>query len=267
MQPTTATADERGLELESLTVRYGGVTAVDGVTLAAPRGRITGLIGPNGAGKTTTFAACSGLTRAHAGRIALFGTDVTGASPQRRAQLGMARTFQRMELFDSLTVSENVALGLEANLAGTNPLRHLRSTREESRAVEQATQEAMRLCSLVGLGGRRVGDLSTGQRRLVELARSVASGSSLLLLDEPTSGLDRSETARLGEILRDLVQQRAAGILLVEHDMSLVMSVCDYIYVLDFGQQLFAGTPAEVATSEVVRTAYLGSEPVEGDAA
>lgn len=265
MQPTTAAVRDRGLELEGLTVRYGGITAVDAVSLAAPTGRITGLIGPNGAGKTTTFAACSGLIRPNAGRIVLFGVDVTAVSPQRRAQLGMARTFQRMELFDSLSVAENVALGLEAHLAGTNPLRHLRSSREERRAVTASAEDALQLCGLAALSGRRAGDLSTGQRRLVELARSVASGCSLLLLDEPTSGLDRVETERLGRILRDLADRRGLGILLVEHDMSLVMSICDYIYVLDFGQQIFAGTPAEVAASEAVRAAYLGSEPFAGE--
>jgi ABC-type branched-subunit amino acid transport system ATPase component len=263
----SATDREAGLELDRVTVRFGGVTAVDALTLDAPPGRITGLIGPNGAGKTSTFAACSGLTRVQSGRIRLFGHDVTSRSPQHRAQLGMARTFQRMELFDSLRVEENVALGREAVLAGSNPLKQLRSGRRERNAVAHATDEALRLCGLLDLRRRRVGDLSTGQRRLVELARSVATDCALLLLDEPTSGLDRTETNRLGDILRDLVDQRDVGILLVEHDMSLVMAICDYIYVLDFGRQIFAGTADEVADSIVVRAAYLGDDRVDGEVA
>ena len=249
-----------GLEVEHLTVRYGGLLAVDDVCLQAPTGRITGLIGPNGAGKTTTFNACSGLLRPTDGVVRLGGRDVTHLAPQARAQLGLGRTFQRMELFDTLTVAGNVALGREAMLAGSNPFRHLRAGRAERKIVADSTEDAMARCGISGLRDRRVADLSTGQRRLVELARAVASGATVLLLDEPSSGLDHDETDAFGGILCDLVAERGIGILLVEHDMALVMTVCDWIHVLDFGKPLFEGTPRDVSGSEVVRAAYLGSE-------
>jgi ABC-type branched-subunit amino acid transport system ATPase component len=248
-------------------VRYGGHVAVAGVSLTADLGHVTGLIGPNGAGKTTTFNACSGLLRPTSGLVRLFGEDVTEMSPQRRAQRGMGRTFQRMELFDSLSVRENVALGREAGLAGSAPWRHLRGTRSDSVAVANAVDNAMETCGITHLASRRSVDLSTGQRRLLELARCIAGGFRLLLLDEPSSGLDNAETESLGRILRTLVEQQGVGVLIVEHDMSLVMSICDFIYVLDFGELIFQGTPAEVGGSDVVRAAYLGSAAVEPDAA
>jgi ABC-type branched-subunit amino acid transport system ATPase component len=253
-----------GLEVEHLTVRYGGLLAVDDVCLQAPTGQITGLIGPNGAGKTTTFNACSGLLRPTDGVVRLDGRDVTHLSPPARAQLGLGRTFQRMELFDTLTAVGNVALGREAMLAGANPLRHLRASRAERKVVADAAEDAMARCGIEGLRARRVADLSTGQRRLVELARAVASGATVLLLDEPSSGLDHDETDAFGGILCDLVAEWGIGILLVEHDMALVMSVCHWIHVLDFGKPLFEGTPRDVSGSEVVRSAYLGSEAEVG---
>ncbi|MCU1693217.1 MAG: transporter ATP-binding protein [Frankiales bacterium] len=255
------------LEVRDLVVRFGGLTAVDGVSLTAPAGRITGLIGPNGAGKTTTFNSCSGLNRPTSGEVSLFGEAVSGLSPTARAQKGLGRTFQRMELFDSLPVLENVALGREAGIAGSNPLRQLLARGSERREALDAAAEALELCGISGLADRRPGELSTGQRRLVELARVTAGRFRLLLLDEPSSGLDKSETGRFGEILLSLVRDRGLGLLVVEHDMSLVLGVCDYVYVLDFGRPVFEGTAREIATSDVVRAAYLGSEDVEAAAA
>jgi ABC-type branched-subunit amino acid transport system ATPase component len=252
-----------GLSVVDLSVRYGGLLAVSGVSLEAPTGRLTGLIGPNGAGKTTTFNALCGLLRPSAGSIHLFGEDIGHLSPPARAQRGLGRTFQRMELFDSLSVTQNVALGREAGMAGSQPLRHLFATRAERAAVSEAVAEAMELCDLAGLASRRVGAISTGQRRLVELARAIAGNFRILLLDEPSSGLDVNETKRFGAILGEVIARRGTGILLVEHDMSLVMEVCEYLYVIDFGQPIFEGTPADVAASEVVRAAYLGSEDLE----
>ena len=252
-----------GLVVEEVSVRYGGHLALNKLSLTAPLGRITGLIGPNGAGKTTTFNACTGLLRPTTGAVHLFGEDVTASSPQHRAQRGMGRTFQRMELFDSLTVRANVALGREAGMAGSRPLRHLRPARGDSARVAEATDRALEICGITDLARRRPADLSTGQRRLVELARVIAGEFRLLLLDEPSSGLDRRETARFGEILEGLVSNGETGILLVEHDMSLVMKICGYIHVLDFGQPIFEGTSDEVRNSELVRSAYLGSEAVE----
>ena len=256
-----------GLVVDGLSVRYGGLQAVQGVSLTAPAGRLTGLIGPNGAGKTTTFNALCGLVRQATGTIRLFGSDVTHLSPPARAQRGLGRTFQRMELFDSLTVEENVALGREAHMAGSRPLRHLFSPRAERAAVAEAAEEAIELCGLGPLASRRAGAISTGQRRLVELARAIAGRFGILLLDEPSSGLDAAETKRFGEILRAVIERRGTGILLVEHDMALVMDVCEYLYVIDFGQPIFEGTAAEVRQSDVVRAAYLGSEAVDAGVA
>jgi ABC-type branched-subunit amino acid transport system ATPase component len=251
-------ADARGLVVEDLTVMYGGIRAVDGVSLEAPAGRITALIGPNGAGKTTTFNACTGLVQATSGAVRIDGSDVSSSPPHRRAQLGLGRTFQRMQLFDSLTTRENVALGREALLSGDRPWSHLRCSPSEAAQIAEATDDALAMCEIEGLQDRPVRDLSTGQRRLVELARVIAGGFSLLLLDEPSSGLDHSETAVFGSILQRLIAHRNLAVLLVEHDMSLVMAVSSNVYVLDFGRLIFEGPPADAQASADVRHAYLG---------
>ena len=266
-RPAVADDPESGLFVEGLSVRYGGNVAVEELNLSAPRGRITALIGPNGAGKTTTFNACCGLVRASAGRIRLHGMDVRSLSPSGRARRGLGRTFQRMELFDSMTVAENIALGYEASLAGANPLRHIASAPGESAAVDKAVRDAAELCGISDWLDRSVGGLSTGQRRLVELARTLAGPFDMLLLDEPSSGLNRTETEKFGTVLLRVVEQRDVGILIVEHDMELVMRICQKIYVLDFGVQIFDGTPSEVMASERVRSAYLGSEAVDAPGA
>ena len=255
----SAAAPGDGLVVRDLVVRFGGLLAVDDVSLEVPTGRLTGLIGPNGAGKTTTFNACSGLNRPERGTIHLFGQDVSQASPSARARIGMGRTFQRMELFDRLSVAENVAMGREAQFAGTRLLGSIFSTRAEAAVVKAARDAALELCGLTELRARRVGALSTGQRRLVELARALAGDFRLLLLDEPSSGLDAGETELFGEILTAVVVERGTGILLVEHDMELVTSVCDHVYVLDFGKLIEQGSVDEVVASDVVRAAYLGA--------
>jgi len=250
-----------GLSIKDLTVRYGGLTAVSDVSLEAPRGSITGLIGPNGAGKTTIFNACSGITGSE-GRIALDGLDLSHLSPAGRAREGLGRTFQRMELFDDLTVAENVSLGREAGLAGRSVIGQLMARAGERQEVARAAEAAIQQCGLEPLVRREAGTLSTGQRRMVELARALAGRFNMLLLDEPSSGLDRAETEVFGEVITGVLAEREVGILLVEHDMALVMSVCEYLYVLDFGQLIFQGTPVEVQASEKVRAAYLGTEAV-----
>jgi ABC-type branched-subunit amino acid transport system ATPase component len=246
--------------VQGITVRFGGNVAVSEFSLTAPRGRITGLIGPNGAGKTTTFNACCGLVRPNSGTIVLSGKDVSRLGPSARARLGLGRTFQRMELFDSMSVRDNVALGREASLAGVRPFRHLAAGPRERALIEESVASAADLCGISAWLERSVGSLSTGQRRLVELARALAGPFDMLLLDEPSSGLNRSETARFSRVLTRVLHARDVGILLIEHDMELVMDICSYIYVLDFGAQIFEGTPAQVVASEQVRHAYLGSE-------
>ena len=249
-----------GLVVDGLTVRFGGHVAVNRLSFTAPGGRITGLIGPNGAGKTTTFNACSGLLEPQAGTMVLDGVDVTRLGPAARARRGLGRTFQRMELFGSLTVAENVAVAHEAGLAGASALHQVFRRRGERVTVARTVADALAVCGLADLAGRRVDALSTGQRRLVELARAWACDFRLVLLDEPSSGLDRHETAAFGALLTAMVRQRGVGLLLVEHDMDLVLSICDHLYVLDFGTLIFAGPPDEVRTSDVVRAAYLGSD-------
>jgi ABC-type branched-subunit amino acid transport system ATPase component/branched-subunit amino acid ABC-type transport system permease component len=259
-QPTAA---RTGLEVVNLSVQFGGVKAVNGVSLTAPTDRITGLVGPNGAGKTTTFNACSGLNKPTSGRILLHGEDVSHDGPAVRARRGMGRTFQRTELFNSLTVRQNVAMGREAALAGANPMAQAFGSRSAGRQVDQATEEAMVLTGTSARADDQVGLLPIGQRRLVELARVLAGPFDMLLMDEPSSGLDGRETERFGEVLRAVVSARGCGILLVEHDMTLVRQVCDYVYVMDFGLPIFEGTPEEMHRSEQVRAAYLGdSMPV-----
>ncbi|ONH31677.1 branched-chain amino acid ABC transporter permease/ATP-binding protein [Pseudofrankia asymbiotica] len=258
--PWTMPPNASGLEVRDLTIRYGGRTAVDKVSLKASVGQITGLIGPNGAGKTTMFNAASGLLTPASGQVLLQSQDVTSLNAAARGRRGLGRTFQLMQLADSLTVSENVALGIESGMAGSNPRGQVLATRAERRATLEAAEYAMELCGISDLRAVNAGQLSTGQRRLVELARCLSGPFDTLLLDEPSSGLDPVETERFGETLTRVVETRGCGILLVEHDMALVLRICAEIYVLDFGKLLFHGTPEEVRTSPVVQAAYLGSE-------
>ncbi len=261
--PTPTPGVGAGLEIVELVVRYGGLVAVDGLSLQAPRGRITGLIGPNGAGKTTTFNACSGLVRPTRGRVLLDGHNVTRLGPAARARRGLGRTFQKSELWPSLTVEENIALGREAAMAGGNVVSQLVARPAERRTVVDAVDVAIELTGIGTLRDRQAALLTSGERRLVELARSLAGPFDIILLDEPSSGLDPTETERFGAVLQRVVAGRGAGLLLVEHDMSLVMEVCEHIYVMDFGRPLFNGSAQEVRASSLVQAAYLGSEEVE----
>jgi ABC-type branched-subunit amino acid transport system ATPase component len=256
----TARSAKAGLKIDGLTIRFGGHTAVDHLTMDAPIGEVTGLIGPNGAGKSTTFNACSGSLTPSEGTVTFDGHDLTKAPESRRASLGIGRTFQRIELFDSLTVRENVQLGREARLAGTSPRTQLLPRKGERALVAQAAERAMAQCGISDVADARAGRLSTGQRRLVELARALAGDFRLLLLDEPSSGLDHSESDAFTALLLKVVEENGVGILIVEHDMNVIAGLCNYAYVLDFGQLIYQGLPRDVLTSEIVRKAYLGTE-------
>jgi ABC-type branched-subunit amino acid transport system ATPase component/branched-subunit amino acid ABC-type transport system permease component len=249
-----------GLEVRHLSVRFGGIHALDNVDLIAPSGRITGLVGPNGAGKTTMFNACSGLLKPSSGAIMFNGADISRLRPSSRSRLGLGRTFQRAQLFDSLTVLENIRVGREASMAGRNPLTQLRSGRRSRLVSRVAADEAIELTGIGRLLHRQAGLLPAGHRRLVELARVLAGPFNFLLLDEPSAGLDQTETGVFGDVLIRVVAERGSGILLVEHDMALVRQVCSHIYILDFGSLIFEGSPLEMVASDVVRAAYLGSE-------
>jgi ABC-type branched-subunit amino acid transport system ATPase component/branched-subunit amino acid ABC-type transport system permease component len=256
--PARIAAGEAVLEVRGLSVAFGGVQAVDDVSLVARSGEITGLIGPNGAGKTTTFNACSGLVKRSRGQILVHGRDVSRLGPSRRARAGIGRTFQQMQLFEALSVRDNVALGAEGSFADHNPLAHLASRPGHNESIADRTSTAMALCEIADLADIPVTQLSTGQRRLVDLARCLAGERQILLLDEPSSGLDHVETTRFAAVLRRVVAEHGVGIVLVEHDLGLVLDLCASIYVLDFGKLLFAGSPAEVVASPVVQAAYLG---------
>jgi ABC-type branched-subunit amino acid transport system ATPase component/ABC-type branched-subunit amino acid transport system permease subunit len=252
------TASGHKLKVRDLIVRYGGVTAVNQISLAAPVGGITGLIGPNGAGKTSTFNACCGLLRPSDGQIYFKDRDISTLGVSGRARLGVGRTFQKVDLFNSLTVLENVALGKEAGLAGGTPLRQISGRHGDRESIDVAVTDAIELTGIGHLSHLQAGLLPIGQRRLVELARTLAGSFEMLLLDEPSSGLDSSETERFGQIVAHIVRERGIGVLLVEHDMSLVDEVCQRVYVMDFGQIIFEGTVDEMRDSPVVRAAYLG---------
>jgi branched-chain amino acid transport system ATP-binding protein len=239
------------LEVQDVTVRFGGHTALSSVSLAADAGRITGLIGPNGAGKTTMFNVITGQQEPTRGKVVLDGEDIGSLLPYKRARKGMARTFQRLELFGQLTVRENihVAGGLRKQWARRG------ATLDGQPPTPDELLDRVGLSSVADI---RADSLPTGQGRLVELARALAIRPRLLLLDEPASGQDEEETKTFSELLRSLAGEGMA-ILLVEHDMELVMQVCSHIFVLDFGQLMAAGDPATVRADPKVQAAYLGT--------
>ncbi len=247
------------LELSEVTVRFGGLVAADKISLHAKRGAITGLIGPNGAGKTTTFNATSGLIRASSGRVLLNGRDVTRFGPARRARLGLGRTFQEMNLFDGMSVFENIAVVSDAQDAGSLPWRQMLPRWKARRAVAAQVRDNAKLCGIEDVLDKPAGTLSTAQRRMVDLARALMAAPDLLLLDEPLSGLDVGEGEALMQLLRRLCTERGTAILVVEHDMDFVARVADYVYVLDFGRQIFEGDAATVLESVIVRDAYIGN--------
>jgi ABC-type branched-subunit amino acid transport system ATPase component len=250
------------LELQGVSVQFGGLKAVNDVSLRGPSGAITGLIGPNGAGKSTTFNACAGTVAAR-GTITLGGRRLDGLPGPRRARAGLGRTFQRMELVDSASVTDNVAFGIESLAAGRWPWGQLMGSRRARRHFLELAEMEIERCGLSALRKVACADLSTGQRRLVELARVLVAGYPFLLLDEPSSGLDKTETEIFGQIVADAVADTRVGVLLVEHDMALIRQLCSYIYVLDFGELIYQGQADDVLSADVVKRAYLGTEASE----
>ncbi len=232
------------LEAREISVRFGGHLAVDRVDLDVEAGKITGLIGPNGAGKTTTFNVLTGLQAATTGRVILAGEEITAVPAHKRSRLGMARTFQRLELFGSLDVHDNVLTAAEL-------------VADPDHDPVAVTHELLARVGLEGLADQRADSLSTGNARLLELARALAGRPKVILLDEPASGLDERETDRFADILLELAEEGMA-VLIVEHDVPLVMRLCHAITVLNFGVVLASGTPAEIQANEQVADAYLG---------
>ena len=249
-------------EARQLSVRYGPVAAVDDVTLSVDDGSIVGLIGPNGAGKTTFIDAVTGFTPVSTGSIDFSGHSIRDRPVHERARLGLGRTFQSLELFEDLTVAENVLVATTHD-RWWHPF--IDVVAPSRRRGDPGVIEALSTVGLAAASDRLPTELSHGQRRSVGLARAIVSRPKLLLLDEPGAGLDPSETSGLGDILRRLPTQ-GTTVLLVDHDMGLVMSVCDVVWVLDFGRVIATGTPAEIRRDERVVGAYLGhSGPTQPD--
>jgi branched-chain amino acid transport system ATP-binding protein len=253
------------LEARGVTVSYGGARANDKIDLSVPAGKLVGLIGANGAGKTTFIDALTGFTPLSAGAIHFDGDEIAGWAPDRRARSGLVRTFQSVELFDDLTVFDNLRVACEDAGLWSLPLQIVRH--RPSSAVEEAIGWALAVVGLQHLGDYLPVDLSHGQRKLVGVARALAARPKLLLLDEPAAGLDAEESQELGRVLRGLLD-RGVTVLLIDHDMGLVLSVCDHLYVLDFGVVVAAGPPAEIRRNKAVLKAYLGdgAEPAAGRA-
>ena len=252
------------LEVREVTKRFGGLVAVDRVSLEVPAGgHIIGLMGPNGAGKTTLFNCITGYLRPEHGDVLLDGESITALKPYRRAQLGIGRTFQRLAVFDTMTVEENIQVAVEARRGG-GLLRNLFGLRHRvDPEVAEQTASIVERMRLDAVKDEVVGGLSTGFGRLVELGRALATSPTYVLLDEPASGLDTNETHFLESVLRDVCDS-GVSLLLVEHDVDLVLRLCERIHVLDFGSSIAAGTPEEIRADANVRAAYLGGgDPTE----
>jgi len=245
------------LRTSGLCVTFGGVTALRDVVLEVGEGQLVGLIGPNGAGKTTFIDAVTGFVP-YRGRVELDGRELAGVSPHRRSRLGLVRTWQTTELFDDLTVRENVAVAAHRPRLMTA----LKEVVTGAAAGSDSVDRALELVALDWAADAAPGDLSEGQRKLVGVARAVAAAPRLLCLDEPAAGLDTHESAELGARLRALADE-GTSMLLVDHDMGLVLGVCDHVFVLEFGEVIANGTPAAVRQDARVIRAYLGGADID----
>lgn len=256
------------LEVQRVSVRFGGLQALSNVDLTVDEGTIVGLIGPNGAGKTTLFNCVTGLLTPTSGTVRLFGQDVSRWPANRRARLGVGRTFQRLELFSSLSVVENLVMAVEAHLARGNLATDLLALPPTVETRWDAEERALAVLDMLGLADRaatRAGDLPLGLSRLVELGRALCTEPRLLLLDEPSSGLRLEESQQLAALLRSLREQ-GVSVLVVEHDMGFVLGLCDDVSVLDFGELLAVGPPEEIRRDARVQAAYLGEEVTDAAA-
>jgi branched-chain amino acid transport system ATP-binding protein len=247
------------LSLQGVTRRYGGLVAVDSIDLEVADGGVTAVIGPNGAGKTTLFNLISGFQTPDAGRIVFGGEDITAQQPEQIAASGLVRTFQLVQLFQDLSVVENIQVGCHLHTRGGvfSALMRSRGTQRAERDVVSRARELLDFVGLEGAADSQASSLAYGQQRLLEIARALAARPKLLLLDEPAAGLSADESKRLSAAIR-AIAQRGTTVLLIEHDMKLVMKTADTIVVLDFGRKIAEGAPVAVRENPAVIAAYLG---------